>query len=288
MNKKTTCPVCCEQNLETNKTCKNKKCKWDLSFAKNGAFVGLSEDEIERYNKSLLEARARYSELSESEKNKSIIGENSFKMFSELKKDEFENIDDYENRLEEIEYVCIGDYTLIRYDADKEEYEIKITINKNQYQSLKFDFDTLTTLKIKKLEAKKLNNIGQHFPLLAKLTLGMNAKAIHEIYSLNKKARGIFDPFIKSIDLQDNVYYIKSLKFDIANIEIDNDKVLSKVKSLSADVNAMLKSFKNNLSKEKAIAKVELDSNEETVIETAFRGMIELSRDIKSLISRKK
>lgn len=288
MKKNITCPVCREENFETNKTCKNKKCKWDLAFAKDGAFVGLSEDEIERYNKTLLDARARYIELSESEKSKPIIGENSCKRFSELKKDVFEDIDDYENRLDAMGYICIGTYHLKRYDANKEEYEIEIHIEKTKTQSLQFDFDALTALKIKKHEAKQLNALGLNFPLHAKLTLGMNAKAIHEIYSLNKKARGMFDPFIKAVDLQDDVYYIKSLKFDTANIEFDNDKVLSKIKGLSDEVRSMLTSFKANYSKEKAITRVELDPNEETVIESVVRGLVEMKRDIKSFISRKK
>ena len=49
-----------EKNLETDKICKNEKCKWDLTYAKDGAFIGLSENELIDYNTKLQQAKKNY------------------------------------------------------------------------------------------------------------------------------------------------------------------------------------------------------------------------------------
>ena len=54
------CPICNTENLEIDKNCKNEKCNFDLTYVKDGSFIGLSQNEIEGYNEKLKYFRMNY------------------------------------------------------------------------------------------------------------------------------------------------------------------------------------------------------------------------------------
>jgi len=153
MNKKITCPVCCEANEETSKTCKNQKCKWDLTFAKDGAFIGLSEGEIKQYNTSLLEAKMTYS----SKSFKINLPKNLSKIdIRKFEKSQFENTEEYTKRISEIDYVIIGHVELIKYNREKECFSIECYIDKSIQDKVSYAHSYITEVFIPVDEAKKL------------------------------------------------------------------------------------------------------------------------------------
>ena len=48
--KQVECPICKTLNYETNKNCTKINCKWDLTYAKDCSYIGLSSEEINKYN----------------------------------------------------------------------------------------------------------------------------------------------------------------------------------------------------------------------------------------------
>lgn len=170
MNKKVICPICNEQNEEKNKICKNEKCKWDITYSKNGAFIGLSEPEMTEYNKKLQQAKKDYKKNREGQYQLTSYEKQTNEEFYELKnlfKDEFETTADFSNRLQSYGYIKIGKYKLLDYNANKEIYRIKIELEKKQ--DLKYEFEKLTELKIQKENAKKLKENATEYNLFAKL-----------------------------------------------------------------------------------------------------------------------
>lgn len=172
MNEKVICPICNEQNEEKNKTCKNEKCKWDITYSKNGAFIGLSELEMTEYNKKLQQAKKNYKKNREGQYLSTSYEKQTNEEFYELKnlfKDEFETTADFSNRLQSYGYIKIGTYKLLEYDANRQIYKIEIVLEKRKTQNLEYEFNKLTELKITKENAKKLKENATEYNLFAKL-----------------------------------------------------------------------------------------------------------------------
>ena len=190
MNKNVVCPVCKEKNLETDKICKNEKCKWDLTYAKDGAFIGLSENELIDYNTKLQQAKKDY-------ENQIIkINEVVYEL-KDLFKDEFESTSNFSNRIQSYGYIKIGKYKLLDYNANTEYYKIIVKIEKKETQYLEYEFDKLNEFKIPKNIAKKLKENGSEYNLFAKLKYDSDSK-----------------------------YKIDYIKFDGCNIEINEHESL--------------------------------------------------------------
>lgn len=237
MIKKITCPICKEQNEEMDKVCKNKKCKWELTYAKDGAFVGLSENEIRQYNDKLSSAKQKYKDkltikeevplLEELEVGNSI--NSNYTKLSDLRKGDFETIIEYNNRILQLGYVQIGNYKLNKYNPDKGCYSILIIIDKKPNQKLEYDFDKLIELSVEKDLAKK-TGLNKEFPLLAKLSIGIVGVAVGNLHEINRDVKNLLDPVVNKIKFNENKFTIKKLKFESLEIEISENELIKLAK----------------------------------------------------------
>lgn len=238
MNKKITCPICGETNNEINKACKNHKCKWDLTFAKDGAFVGLSEDEIEKYNNKLSLTKQQYKDaLIQAKKETPLFEEPKIKNLNslhltkliDLKRGNFETIEEYNERILRLGYLQIGNYKLNEYYPDKEYYSITISIDKKDNQLVEYDFDKLDKIFVRKDIARRIG-LNKEFPLLAILSLGIRGKAISKLHEINRNAKNLLDQFINDIQFDENKYIVKMLKFEGLNVEINENELINLAK----------------------------------------------------------
>ena len=238
-NKKIKCPVCSTINDESQKHCINEKCKFELTYAKEGSYVGISDNDLKMYNTKLSIAKEELQkkqdeENKKTETNKTISEKNytqpnPIKLIN-LKKDAFESISEFNQRLISHGYIQIGTYDLESYDAEKEQYKIKINIQKNQNQNFQYDFTKITKLNVNKERARKIG-IKNGLPLLAKISLGVKAKMMNKLHEINKSSKGIIEPIIDGIDYDENNFRINFLKFDECNFEIKENELLDMIKN---------------------------------------------------------
>ena len=182
--KQVECPICKTLNYETNKNCTKINCKWDLTYAKDCSYIGLSSEEINKYNIKLQQAKDSYANGKKQEELKASSDLHStnyqqqnttsnlnLKIYElkNLSKDEFESRKDFNERIRSYNYIKIGKYKLLNYNADNELYQINIEIEKKDEQILNYEFDKLTNLKITKDKAKQLKAKSVEHGLFAKL-----------------------------------------------------------------------------------------------------------------------
>ena len=211
------CPVCSSMNLENEKNCKNVKCKFELTCLKDGAFIASSE-EIDIYNIKLQQAKDNYINRRAAEDFKEYndldVGSNksqqqnissnlTIKIY-ELKylvKDEFESTKDFNERIKSYEYIKIGKYKLLNYNADTEQYEINIEIDKKEEQILDYEFDKLTILHIPKDKAQQL------------------------------KAKNLIHDIFAKLEYNGTKYIFNTIKFANSDVEITESELINAIKN---------------------------------------------------------
>lgn len=231
----TVCPVCNSTNSENAQYCINSKCGFTLKFSKQDRyFVDISESELNEYNEELKKAKQNYKQMQELicsvNLTKKEEKQHNMKKLSNLKRDKFESIADFQKRIEGLEFIQIGSYKLKEYNADKEHYVIEIKIEKQANQTLDYDFTKLEFIKIKKEEAKRLSSMGNQFPLFARLSLGFKAQVLDKIHTINKSSYKILEPIVDNIDFDENTYKIKALKFEGIDLEIQENTLIRMMK----------------------------------------------------------
>lgn len=247
----TVCPVCNSINSDEAKYCLNSKCGFIVKH--DEYFVDIPESLFNEYSKKLKKAKQNYKKiitLKESTKQiEQVIGSvNSTKIeekynmndLSNLKKDQFESIADFQKRIEGLEFIQIGSYKLKKYNADKGHYIIEIKIEKQANQTLDYDFTKLKFIKIKKEEAKKFHSMGDEFPLFAKLRLGIKAQSLDKIHTVNQSLHGMLNPIVDKFNFDENSYKIKTLKFGGSNVEIQENELIRMIKEHKKGIGVIL------------------------------------------------
>ena len=142
------CPVCGTINEESEKNCTNEKCKFELTYAKDGAFVGLADNEIQTYNQNLKQAKEKY----QKSLPKKLTVEN-------LAKDMFETSDEYKHRIAET-FGIIGKVTLETYDANNQVFSVRLSFDsklQKAYDEMKLFHNLKADMELPREKAKELH-----------------------------------------------------------------------------------------------------------------------------------